>query len=126
MDGPDLNRLLAEAVAKHGIRLDPHDPAMVVVTLNRLVLEETSKSLVAEIRSASREFLEAAERVQSAAGTAMADEVRRAMAAVRESGGRSSGSGRPGRSWHLAWLAGGCVAGVVLFVAGLIVGRMLR
>lgn len=121
MDESDLNRLLAEAVAKHGIRLDPHDPAMVVVTLNRLVLEETSKSLLAEIRSASQEYLAAAERVQSAAGTAMAGEVKRAMAALH-----SNGSGRTGRRWRLAWLAGGCMSGVVLFIAGLIVGRMLQ
>jgi len=36
----DVERLLAEALTKHGIRLDPHDPAIVLVTLNRLVLED--------------------------------------------------------------------------------------
>jgi hypothetical protein len=32
----DVERLLAEALSKHGIRLDPHDPAIVLVTLNRM------------------------------------------------------------------------------------------
>ena len=39
----DVERLLAEALTKHGIRLDPHDPAIVLVTLNRLVLEDAAE-----------------------------------------------------------------------------------
>ena len=42
----DVERLLAEALTKHGIRLDPNDPAVVLVTLNRLVLEDAAKHSV--------------------------------------------------------------------------------
>ena len=55
----DVERLLAEALTKHGIRLDPHDPAIVLVTLNRLVLEDAVKCVTADIRKATREYEEA-------------------------------------------------------------------
>ena len=48
----NVERLLTEALTKHGIRLDPQDPAIVLVTLNRLVLEEAAKSVVDDIRKA--------------------------------------------------------------------------
>ena len=35
----DLRQLAAKVSIEHGIRVDPDDPIMAVVTLNRLVLE---------------------------------------------------------------------------------------
>src|SRR6266496_58885 len=54
----DVERLSAEALTKHGIRLDPHDPAVVLVTLNRLVLEDTVECVAADIRKALRLAME--------------------------------------------------------------------
>src|SRR5262245_6081173 len=68
----DVERLLAEALIKHGIRLDPHDPAIVLVTLNRLVLEDAVECFAADMRKATREYEEAANRVQSRLGAAIA------------------------------------------------------
>src|SRR5436309_15064160 len=68
----DAERLLSEALTKHGIRLDPHDPAIVLVTLNRLVLEDAVACVATDIRKATREYEEAANRVQSRLGAAIA------------------------------------------------------
>src|SRR5436309_15277670 len=68
----DAERLLSEALTKHGIRLDPHDPAIVLVTLNRLVLEDAVECVAADIRKATREYEEAANRVQGRLGAAIA------------------------------------------------------
>ena len=115
METSEVNRLLAEAVAKHGIRLDPDDPAMVVVTLNRLMLEEASKRVAEEIRAASREFMASAAKVESGLGAALARELKRNQ--DRAVGGRSA---------ELRWAALGMVIGLLLFVGGVLVGRVLR
>ena len=38
---PDIQRLIAEVSARHRIRVEPDDPALALVTLNQLVLEES-------------------------------------------------------------------------------------
>jgi hypothetical protein len=67
----DTDRLLAEAMKKHGIRLDPDDPAVVLVTLNRLVLEDVAESVAADIGRATKEFEAAAGRLQGKVGSAV-------------------------------------------------------
>lgn len=109
----DVERLLAEALTKHGIRLDPHDPAIVLVTLNRLVLEDVVKCVAADIRKATREYEEAANRVQSKLGAAIA---------TRLKAGADFGASRATwRRWSC--LAMGLGSGVGLFLTGIAVGR---
>jgi hypothetical protein len=64
----DLKELAAKVSVEHGIRVDPDDPIMAVVTLNRLVLEQATNEIVEEVRAATREFEHAAEGVQVQAG----------------------------------------------------------
>ena len=109
----DVERLLAEALTKHGIRLDPHDPAIVLVTLNRLMLEDAVECVAADIRKATREYEEAANRVQSRLGAAIATRLK-AGAGV---GGSAATWGR----W--ACLALGLASGVGLFLIGMAVER---
>ena len=105
----DVERLLAEALTKHGIRLDPHDPAIVLVTLNRLVLEDAAECFAADLRKATREYEEAANRVQSRLGAAIATRLR-----------AGAGVGLSATVWgRWACLA----AGVGLFLSGIAVGR---
>ncbi len=113
----DIDQLLAEAVKKHGIRLDPNDPAVVLVTLNRLVLEDAARAISADVRQATREFEEAAVRVQSGFGKALADALR----------SRTPIDGRPSPSSLRLWLSLGLASGFGLFACGVAVGRwMLR
>ena len=82
MPAIDLKRLAAEISVQHGIRVDPDDPMMAVVTLNRLMLEATVEEIVASLQSATRELQDAAERVQLQAGVRLAKEIRDVVSAV--------------------------------------------
>ena len=46
MTAIDVKRLAAEVSVQHGIRLDPDDPIMAVVTLNKLVFEQSVSVVV--------------------------------------------------------------------------------
>ena len=109
----DVERLLTEVLTQHGIRLDPHDPAVVLVTLNRLVLEDAVKSVTTDMRKATKEFEEAASRVQSRLGAAVAVRL------------KSDASPAPrSANWpRRTWLALGLASGTGLFLTGVAVGR---
>jgi Transcriptional activator TraM len=81
---PDVKRLAAEISVQHGIRVDPDDPMMAVVTLNRLVLEQVAADIVERLQSAGREIQDAAEKVQLRAGSHLAREVRECASAIRQ------------------------------------------
>jgi hypothetical protein len=108
----DTERLLTEALKKHGIRLDPDDPAVVLVTLNRLVLEDVAESVAADIGKAARGFEAAAERLQGKVGSAVG-------AAIRAS--TSSATASVWNRW--AYLAIGMGSGGGLFLAGIAIGK---
>lgn len=107
----DINRLLGEAVARHGVKIDENDPAMVIVTLNRLMLEATGREIADEIRQASREFEAAGERIQKGVGTAIAREITR--------NGHASPYGTRGGPLKLGGLALACL------VLGFLLGRII-
>ena len=109
----NLERLLAEAVAKHGIRLDPDDPAVVVVTLNRLVLEQAARLMVADVRVAIAEFERAVHGVESRLGEAVAKSLK----------GGSTPAGTASRRQLARWVSLGLGAGVGIFSAGVAVGK---
>jgi hypothetical protein len=88
MDGPqtiiDLKRLAAEVSVQHGIRVDPDDPMMAVVTLNRLVFEQAVGQVLERVQESVRDFETAADKVQVRAGGALAQEVRDCGLAMRQ------------------------------------------
>ena len=135
----DLKQLAAKVSVEHGIRIDPDDPMMAVVTLNRLVLEHSANEIVKEVRSATREFEQAAESVQLRAGALVAQRVRDSVAVLRQeivkdigndSTRRKKSIGDVGRAdEHPAvqrWVAIGVLSGAVLFGCGILLGIMLR
>jgi hypothetical protein len=117
----DIKRLVAEVSAQHGIRLDPDDPMMAVVTLNRLVFEQSVAEVLAKVTSAARDFDQAANRVQVRAGGILAQEVRDAVTAIKSDLAQSGSN-----CVQTKWLLLGAVSGVLLFAAGLWTGMMLR
>jgi len=135
----DLKQIAAEVSVEHGIRVDPDDPIMAVVTLNRLVLEQAANEIVEKVRSATREFEQAAENVQTRAGVLLAQRVRDCVAVLRQEivkdiGNASTGDrksiGDVGRADERPavqrWVAIGLLSGVVLFGCGVLLGTMLR
>jgi hypothetical protein len=89
----DLKELAAKVSVEHGIRVDPDDPIMAVVTLNRLVLEQATNKIVEEVRAATREFEQAAEGVQVQAGAFLAQRVRDCVSVLRQEVVKSVGNG---------------------------------
>jgi hypothetical protein len=139
MDPAEIKQLIAEVSAQHGIRIDADDPIMAVVTLNRLILERTFSTATGLIHKATEEFNRAMERVQIRAGSVVAEEVRGAVATVREEMQRDIDNARlkacelvaevhhaesQSRSWR--WIVTGLLAGVGLFLAGVVAGTLLR
>ena len=108
----DTERLLTEVLRKHGIRLDPDDPAVVLITLNRLVLEDVAKSVAADIGKVTREFEAAAGRLQGKVGSAVG-------AAIKAS--TRSATAPVWNRW--AYLAIGLGSGGGLFLAGMVIGK---
>ena len=74
----DLNRVIGEVAARHGVRLDPDDPALVLVTVTELMLQQAQQEFLASARRATAKFVEAAERAQEKAGVALAESIRKA------------------------------------------------
>lgn len=107
----DINRLMAEAIARHGVKLEANDPAMVIVTLNRLMLEDAVHEVADEIRKAANEFEAAGQRLQKGVGTALAREIAR--------NGKGGTSGTHVKRLHIA------LATLAAFALGLIVGRLI-
>jgi hypothetical protein len=83
MSAIDFKKLIGEAASRHGILLREDDPALVIVTLNHLILQSATNELIQKIRLLAVEFSEAAERVQERAGAAIGDEVRAAVDSAR-------------------------------------------
>lgn len=101
----DVNRVIGEVAARHGVRLDPDDPALVLVTVAEIMLEE-----------AREEFLRSARAVT--AGLSQAE-----RAAPHCSDGPIWVNGRSFASAPAAALSVGAVVGVVIFAAGVFAGR---
>ena len=131
-----MKRLAAEVSVQHGIRIDPDDPIMAVVTLNRLAIEEAFGRATELIEKATQEFTRATERVQIRAGSVVAGEVRESVVAFRaemqkdidrarikalELVGEMYRSDSQTHRWK--WIAVGLLTGFALFVLGLFAKR---
>jgi hypothetical protein len=135
----DLKRLAAEVSVQHGIRIDPDDPMMAVVTLNRLVFEQAVAQVLERVQTAVRDFETATDKVQVRAGGVLAQEVRDCGFAMTQEfekacedfrrGGPKTPSGkdhaRPEPDKGM-WLVTGLVVALALFGVGIWVGTRLR
>jgi len=83
MDALDPKKIVAEVVARHGIKIDAKDPMMAVVTLNELALMQFTTPVVERIEDAERRFEKAAERLQERAGGVLTRQVERAASVFR-------------------------------------------
>lgn len=138
MDATEIKRLAAEVSVQHGIRIDPDDPIMAVVTLNRLVLEATLADGVASVRKMATELNDAAARLQVRAGSTVAQEVRECVATIRGELQRDIGQAQSGAAqleevqrsqsrWSkIRWIAAGLMSGAALFASGFVVSLLVR
>ena len=128
----DLKKIAAEVSAQHGIRIDADDPIMAVVTLNRLIFEQSVNELTECLRLRTDEMEKAAARVQVRAGGVLAQEVRECVAALKNSAVQGElpvqtpRSGREAWASQVLWIVIGLIAAIALLAAGAWAGTWLK
>ncbi len=80
----DVQRLIDEVASRHRLLLKPDDAAFAIVTMNRLVLEESLEAIHSRIVQDLALFESAGKKMQARAGTTLAAEVRESAAGIRE------------------------------------------
>ena len=80
----NVQRLIAEVAAQHGLFLKPDDAAFALVTMNRLVLEESLEAIRSRVAEDLAQFQASAQWAHKRAESAIAEEVRRSTAALRD------------------------------------------
>jgi hypothetical protein len=84
----DVQRLIDEVAVRHRLVLKPDDAAFAIVTMNRLVLEESLEAIHSHIVQDLALFEAAAKKTQIRAGIVLAAEVRESAAGIRQELGR--------------------------------------
>jgi len=84
----DVKRMIDEVAARHRLLLKPDDAAFALVTMNRLVLEESLEAIHSRIVQDLALFEAAAKKMQNRAGTFLATEMRESAAGIRQELGR--------------------------------------
>jgi hypothetical protein len=134
----DLKRITAEVAARHGMLVSPDDPAMLLVTMNELVLEQVIGNIetrMEDIVSDTEAVLRSAQ--QEATGS-IEKEARKAGSAVREEIQKDIEAGRLharelivelnraySRSTVRRWVAFGVIAASGLLVLGISLGMAI-
>ena len=80
----NVERMIAVVAAEHRFILKPDDAAFALVTMNRLVLEESLEAIRAVVNQDLTQFKETAQWAHSRAESAVEAEVRRLVRAVNE------------------------------------------
>lgn len=123
----DAKHLISEVAARNGIRIDEDDPAFCLVTLNQVILEDVTAKVVGEIRSATRDFESAVERVHRRAGVLVAEQLKECLEAYRRlTVQESAPSSSLARSDRIRWCAVGLFSGLLIFLAGVLTGMLFR
>jgi len=131
----DKGRLIGELARRYGIRMDDNDPAIAIVALNRLMLEQATEELSEAVARQMAEFEASVLKVEHQAGRLLAQDLCEAAARIRaELRNDIDGAGikaahlvylvdqahkRPAR---LRWLSVGLVSAVAILVAGIWIG----
>ena len=137
--GLDVQRLIGAVAERHGILLKPDDAAFALVTINQLVLEAATEELLGKVEHAIADFEQSADRVQTRVGSLIGNEMKSAVVSIRgqlQSDIAAAGiqvrelvlrvRNADSRIHRARWISFGFGYGLVLFVAGILVGRVLQ
>ena len=138
-DSATTRRLIAEVAARHSVFLKPDDPAIALVTMNRLILDDAMAAVHGQIRVTIAEFQASMQKAERRAGSMLAQEVRESAAQMQR--GLQNDIHTAGlkareivhlvneahrRPALIRWSAVGLVAGALLFGGGLWLGTLLH
>ena len=73
---PDMKQMISEVAAENGIRIEPGDPLFALVTLNRLVLEESAQRFHDHTDKLLAVFEVSIQKAEKRAGTTLAQMVK--------------------------------------------------
>ena len=132
-------RLIAEVAARHNVFLKPDDPAIALVTMNQLILDDAMDNIHVQIRATIAEFHASMEKAEKRAGSMLAQGVQESAAQMQR--GLQNDIHIAGlkareivhlvneahrRPALIRWSAVGLVAGALLFGGGLWLGTLLH
>jgi len=132
-------RLIAEVAARHKVFLKPDDPAIALVTMNQLILDDAMESVHRQIRATIAEFHASMQKAEKRAGSILAQGVQES--AVQMKRGLQNDIHVAGlkareivhlvneahrRPALIRWSAVGLVAGALLFGGGVWLGTLLH
>jgi hypothetical protein len=132
-------RLIAEVVARHNLFLKPDDPAIALVTMNQLILDDAMETIHGQIRATIAEFHASMRKAEERAGSMLAQGVKESAAQMQR--GLHNDIHTAGlkareivhlvneahrRPALIRWSAVGLVAGALLFGSGLWLGTLLH
>jgi hypothetical protein len=118
----DVKRLISEVVERNGIRIDKNDPAFCLVTLNELVLEESSKKIIENVRSAIIEFEAAVDQIYRRSGAAIAEHIKQTVSVSLALYDSSPPAKRRLRHVRITWFVYGLSSALVILGAGVLIG----
>lgn len=129
----DIPRLIGEVAARHGIRLEPNDPAFALVTLNQLVLEETVTAFTTNVSLILTRFSDSLNKTERHAGVTLAQQVRNAtgelratlLAASRVQDGSPMTSSNRLKPVDYKWASLGLLCGMLFCAIGVAVGTLI-
>ena len=90
----NIERLIAAVAAEHRLILKPDDAAFAIVTMNRLVLEESLEAIRAVVAEELAQFKQTAQLAQSSARSAIEYEIQSTAAILHDAINRDIGRAR--------------------------------
>jgi hypothetical protein len=133
----DRKRLVAEMASRYGIRMDDNDPALAIIHLNQLALEEAARSICEQLRARLAEFETSAQKLEVRAGAVLAQQVRETAVEMRRElhADVHAASLKSRELLHqiheahrrpvlVRWVAIGLLFGFILLLCGVWIGRI--
>ena len=136
---PDVKLMISEVARENGIRIEPGDPLFALVTMNRMVLDESARIYYDYNQKLITEFNASMTKAETRAASMLAQMVKASAEKMREDlQGDIHIAGLKAREYvHLVneahrrpamirWIAVGLAAGMVLLGGGVWIGMLLR
>jgi hypothetical protein len=135
----EIQKLIGEVAARNDCRIEASDPIFAVSTINRLMLEEVVEGLIVRVGAAITAFETSARAVDAHAGRVLAEEIRTSTSAWKAEVARDINIANVrscemidklnmahSKPAMIRWGALGLVAGLLLLIGGIFLGRCVR
>ena len=135
----EIQKLIGEVAARNHCRIEANDPIFAVSTINRLMLDEVVEGLIVRVGAAIAAFETSARAVDAHAGKLLAEEIRTSTSAWKAEVARDINIANVrscemidklnmahSKPAMIRWGVLGLVAGLLLLIGGIFLGRYVR